>query len=310
MTRGVIVSLAMVMLLSAPWCARAEEPVPTELAASEAEEFMGLWKLALDVMGNTFEMFLRITEVEGQTGATLDSARSPEPLAISSIQKVDGRLDMNSELTFGGSFKIDINLNLGMEDGKLTGTVQDRGGLIKSEVVGEPVTEEELGEVQGERPDPTEARLNIGGQRIRIAFADLEMDSPDWERFQKVGNDEVYTFTRSRATKIYTDFDLDFDGIIVENENVAPDYPGVYSLWLKQHQHGWRLVFNSQSDIWGSRYKPEHDVAEVPLTVKNVEGEPVEKFVVELEQTGDDTARIVMRWGTTEWATDVKLVME
>lgn len=297
-------------LVSIPQSARAEEPIPTELAASEAEEFMGLWKLTTEVMGNTLEMFLRVVEVEGQTGATLDSTRSPEPLAISSIQKIDGRLDLNSELKFGGSFTIDINLNFGIENGNLVGTVEDAGGLIKSEILGVPFSDEELGDVQGERPDPTETRINIGGKRVRIAFADLEMGSADWERFQNVGNDEVFTFTLSRATKLYTDFDLDFDGTIVKKENVAEDYPGVYSLWLKQYRHGWRLVFNEQPDIWGTLYKPEHDAAEVPLTVKVLDEEPVEKFVAELEMTGDNTAKLVMRWGTTEWSTDMTLVVE
>ena len=46
-------------------------------------------------------------------------------MAISSIEKVDGRLDLNSVLKFGGAITIDININLLLENDALTGTIAD-----------------------------------------------------------------------------------------------------------------------------------------------------------------------------------------
>ena len=163
------------------------------------------------------------------------------------------------------------------------------------------MTEEELDSVQGKRPDPTETRLNIDGKKIRIGFANLEMGSSDWDLFQNVADGEIYTFTLSRATKIYTDFDMSFGDTVIKAGNMAADYPGVYSVWLKKVGDGWSLVFNEQPDIWGTRHKPEHDVAEVPLALGEIDGEPQEKFVIELEQEGDDAGTLTLRWGTHEW---------
>jgi len=300
---GVMVALA-VMTSGVPGflTAQAEEPIPSALDSSEWGDYLGMWNISIDVMGNEISMFLTFADVGGKLGATLDSARQPEPLAISEIARgEDGGLDLNSELTFGGSFKIDINIKVKVDGDQLTGGIKDGGGLFSSDIVGERGTQEDLDSVQGKRPDPTETRLNIAGRRIRIAFANLETGSSDWDLFQQVEDGQIYAFTLGRATKIYTDFDLNFGDVVVEKENVAENYPGVYSLWLKKAGDGWKLVFNSQPDIWGTRHKAEFDVYEIPLTVSRLDGDAQEKFLVKLE--GDeDGGTLRMSWGETQWS--------
>lgn len=280
----------------------AEEPIPSDVEASEFSDFIDLWKLTIEVLGQKMELFLDITDVDGKVGATLDSAQSAEPLAIEEILAgEDGGLDMNSQLKFGGTFTIDIMINLVFDDGNLSGRIRDKGGIFDTDLVGQPASQEELDSVQGRRPAPTEARLTIDGKKIRIAFANLKMGSSDWDLFEQLEDGEVFQFTLSRATKIYTDHDLAFGDVVVEKENMAKDYPGVYSVWLKKAGDGWLLVFNSQADIWGSRYLSEHDVYEVPLALSKVEGEPVEKFLVKLEESdGGGTLRLL--WGDTQWS--------
>ena len=300
---GVMVALA-VMTMAAPGflTAQAEEPIATVLDTSEVEDYLGMWRLTIDVRDNEIEMFLTFADVGGKLGATLDSARQQEALAISEIALAEeGGLDLNSELTFGGSFKIDINIKVKVDGDQLSGSIKDAGGIFSSDIVGERASQEELDGVQGRRPEPTEARMNIGGKRVRIAFANLETGSSDWDLFQQVEDGQVYTFTLSRATKMYTDFDLRFGDIVIEKENMAKDYPGVYSLWLKKTGDGWRLVFNSRSDIWGTRHEAELDVAEVPLQVSKIEGESQEKFLVKLEKGGEG-GTLRMLWGYTQWS--------
>lgn len=300
---GVMVALAVATAgASGFMTAQAEEPIASALDVSEWGDYLGMWNISIDVMGNEINMFLTFADVGGKIGATLDSGRQPEPLAISEIARgEDGGLDLNSELTFGGSFKIDINIKVKVDGDRLSGAIRDAGGIFSSDIVGERGTQEDLDSVQGKRPAPTETRMNIGGKRVRIAFADLETGSSDWDLFQQVKDGQIYTFTLSRATKIYTDFDLSFGDIVVEKENVAENYPGVYSLWLKKVGDGWKLVFNSQSDIWGTRHQAEFDVYEIPLTVSKLEGDAQEKFLIKLE--GDESGGTLrMSWGETQWS--------
>jgi Protein of unknown function (DUF2911) len=190
----------------------------------------------------------------------------------------------------------------------LGGRIRANGGLLDAEIRGERMSEEELDSVQGRRPAPTEARMIVNGKRVRIAFADLEMGEVDWDAFQNVEDGEIFSFASSRATKIYTDIDLKFGDTIIKTENMAPNYPGVYSLWLKRVGDGWHLVFNSQPDIWGTRHRAEHDVAEIPLSVTNVSGDPQEKLLITLKQQGDADAALTLAWGNVRLSAECGLV--
>ena len=296
-----LVALAGVPALNS---AQAEDPIPTALDASALDGYLGKWLLSVEIelVGQTIELILDFVDVSGKAGATLDSAEQAEPLAIDEILENDaGGLDLNSELLFGGSIKLEIMMKLKLEDGVLVGSIQDKGGIFSADIAGTRPTQEQLESVQGRRPAPTETRLNIGGKRVRVAFASLRQGTSDWDLFQDVADGEIFEFTLSRATKIYTDLDLNFGGVILEKENMAPDYPGVYSLWLKKVGSGWNLVFNSQPDVWGTRYEPEFDVAEIPLTVSKIDGDPKEIFLVKLEGT-EGGGTLQMSWGDTQWS--------
>lgn len=297
--------LAAVAFLTAALAlpAVAEEPIATALDVADAKDYLGIWNVKIEVMGNELELILTLADVDGKTGATLDSAQQAEPLAIPEISKTDdGGLELSGELKFGESFSLDIIINIVRDGDGLGGHIKDKGGIFSADLVGTAMSQEDVDGVQGRRPDATEARLNIGGKRIRIGFANISMGTSDWDLFQKVGDGEVFTFTLSRATKMYTDLNIAFGDTVVKAGNVADDYPGVYSLWLKKTGDGWSLVFNELPDIWGTRHDTKHDVAEVPLTLAEVDGEPQEKFLIELEQDGDEAGTIKLRWGSHEWS--------
>lgn len=296
--------IALALIAGFTPAARAEEPIPTELETSNAQEFIGNWAVTIEVMGREIDLFINVVDVGGYVGATLDSPNQAQPLAMSNISlNEDGNMELGGELQFGESFSLDINILLEKAGpDAVTGRVKDKGGIFDAPLKGERVTEEELSAaVEGRRPDPTEARAQYGSQRIRIQFADLEKGNSDWERFQNLEEGEVYTFTLSRATKMYTDLDLKFGDQIIETENVAEDYPGVYSLWLKKADGGkWTLIFNEQPDIWGTRYDPEHNVAEVPLEAAKYEGDPKDAFLMEIDtREGGGILRII--WDDRQW---------
>jgi len=166
----------------------AEKATPSALDTAAAKDYLGAWKLSIEVMGNKVDLYLSIEDVGGKVGATLDSERQPEPLAISEIASApEGGLDMNSELSFGPSFKLSINIALKLENGGLTGRIKDKGGIFDAPLVGTKLTEQEQSDLaRRQRAAGTEARANYNGKRIRIAFADLAQGSSDWDLFQKV----------------------------------------------------------------------------------------------------------------------------
>lgn len=306
--RGVMTLVLAALCFTLSFGVLAEEPVPTNVSTEEAADFLGPWKLALSLMGRELELYLKFVDVEGQLGATLDSEFSPEPMAISEIEHTENGLDLNSEMAFGGgNFRLNINITAAREGEDIVGIVKDKGGFFSAEYTGVRVSQEELDAVQGRRPDPTEARLNVDGKRVRIAFAELEMDSSDWELFQQMKPGDVHRYTLSRATKMYTDLDLKFGDAIVKQGNMDPEYPGVYSLWLKRTEDGWSLLFNELPDTWGTRHDPKLDVAEVPLKVSKVEGEPVEEFKIELERV-NGKGKMLLYWGDMQWSTDFEYV--
>lgn len=310
-TKAIIgrVMIALTAMCAVTFQSHAEEPIASDLNVSDIDpKYFGAWDLTFNVeaLKRELSMVLHILDVGGKVGATLDSANQPEPLAISHIALVDGRLDMNSELTFGGRITITININSVLDGEKLVGTVKDTNGLLKADFNVGKLTEEQLAKINSSRPAATEARFNIGEKRLRIIAAELKVGNPDWKLFEALEDGQVQSFTLSGATKMLTDFDLHFGDKVIKTENIVEGYPGVYSLWLKKTSDGWNLVFNSQPDIWGTLRKPEYDVAEIPLVVSKAP-KPAERYIVAIEKAGDG-AVIKMAWGEYQWSAPFKIV--
>ncbi len=151
--------------------------------------------------------------------------------------------------------------------------------------------------------------IELGGRKLSILYHSLATSSDDYPQLQKVKEGEVLRLTRSAAWKLRTEVDLIVGGELrLDTENVAANYPGVYSLWLKKTTNGWNLVANSEPDIWATMHNPEADVGEIALTV----GKPAEsasELIIELaEANGSASFRIA--WGDTEWRTTVEEVKE
>ena len=301
-------ALLICSLCLIPVQAHAEDPIASEVKVSDVEGLIGLWRMNFEVMGNEFEMFLNIIDMEGVVGVTLDSERQPEALAIPNVTQEENGLAISGLLKFSANFQIGIALTIQRDGDGLSGIIKDDrgGGLFTADFKAVKMSLQELDDVQGKRPEPTEAGLYIRGKRLRVAFADLKLNGPDWDTIKDIKEGEVFLFTLGRATKMYTDFDITFGDVTIEKENYSVGYPGVYSLWLKKVHKGWRMVFNSQPDIWGTRHLSEFDVAEIPLKFSKVKGDPYETFLIELEE-GENDGTMTRHWGNMEWSAKFEL---
>lgn len=277
------------------------------LDVADAKDYIGGWKLGLELRGNPVSMTLVLQDVEGKVGAYISSMFAPEPAVIEEIEMTDEGLKMLYLAKFGPQ-SLDINIIAKLEGDSLQGSFADAGGLISSDFTGERLSEDEVvasarsSRRRGSRGrgDTGEARIKVDGQEIKIAYATLKTDSEDYKTFQNAKAGDVFSFTRGRASKLLTEANLQFGDAVIKQGNAHESYPGVYSLWLKKTDSGWNLVANSHADIWGTQHEAEADVAEIPLTVAKADKEE-EAFTIELVE-GDKGGTLNIAWGDTAWS--------
>lgn len=296
MKRYLRILSAITVLLGASWMANAEEAIATTLDFSDVPRLAGQWKVTLDLNGNAMDFFLNVEDINGKVGATIDTERQPETRAIETIAKTEDGVDFEFPFSMGDQ-SFTLHLVVKESAGSLSGTLSESNGLFAGDVTGERGS---LEESDAKRGAPTEARLRFGDDKIRVTFGSLKMDSADYAKLNELSDDAVYTYAGSRATKLFTDTDLQFGKTTVKAHNVSPDYPGVYSLWLKRQGDTWSLVFNEQPDIWGTQHDAAFDVATVPLTAGKA-SKAQEQFLVTLEEAGDG-GQLTLAWGDTTWS--------
>lgn len=296
--------LAVAMAACVPG-AFAEDPVPTDLDTSVGRSYLGQWLVTLPLGQREMQFDLNIVDLSGKIGATIDSAQQPEPLAIYEIDIDErGHIVLTYPLSFGQQ-EFDLTVVGELTADGMEGTISEASGLFESEFTARDVSDDPEVRQQrrrARRAAANMARVRFGEDRIRINFHPLPVSSEDHERLADVPSGEVFEFVGGRATKLFTDLDLMFGDTIVKTENISPNYPGVYSMWLKKTDDGWSLVFNEEADIWGTMHNPEADVAEVPLRLESAP-EAANTFKVDLEQSGSGGS-IQIIWGDEMWVTD------
>jgi len=131
--------LTAVLALAVSVGAYAADPVATELDSADVSDYVGYWTLSMEFQGNPVEMGLTIVDLDGKIGATINSERMPEPVAVHEASADDSGITLTYDMDFGGNaFTIDIKAVL--EDGNLVGTLGDQGGLFSAEIAGEKGT--------------------------------------------------------------------------------------------------------------------------------------------------------------------------
>ena len=292
--------------------AAAQSPTPAELV-----DYLGTWTLSASIQGSPVELTLELVDHEGTVKAALSSPMTPQPDLMDQITKSDAGIDLAYTASFGGQ-SARMHVKAAAADGKLTGTFGDEGGFFSAPFTGAraaaPAGIVEVALQSGgdsAAPPParrgrrgfgsSQAQLALGDKNVRVLFGSLKVDSPDRASFEKTADGAVFEYPGARCMKLFTDLDLAFGETKVAAENIAPDYPGVYGLWLKKAGDGWRLVFNEEGDVWGTMHDPAKDVVEVPLDTAKLDS-PKEELEVTLTAEGDKAGVLRIAWGDTAWS--------
>lgn len=146
------------------------------------------------------------------------------------------------------------------------------------------------------------AILELDGATVEIVYSLLPVDGPDHASIGTLEAGEVLRLTRGMALKLKTGLELRFGELVARTENVAEDYPGVYSLWLRREAEGWSLVLNEEPDIWGTMRDPAHDVGSVPIRYW-LDEEPARRLEVELLPV-EAGGHLGIAWGRHRWGVD------
>ena len=295
-----IFSAALIAVAAFSFPATAEEPIKTSLDASEAQDFIGVWAVKMEMMGNVMEFEMTVVDLDGKAGASFDSARQAEAVAVEEMEMLDdGSLKLSYDMPMGSqTFKLNVIAEL--NDDGLEGTISEASGLFEAPFTAQEAFDDPETRVQRRRNrqiSSTAANLRFDKEKVRITFADIKTDSKDYEDFQNLADGEVFEYVGGRAAKILTDIDMNFGDTIVKKGNAHETYPGVYSVWVKKAGKGWKLVFNEEADVWGTMYNPEVTVAEVPL-VESAAEEAADTYKVTMEKGNDEsTGKILIHWG-------------
>ncbi len=142
---------------------------------------------------------------------------------------------------------------------------------------------------------------SIDGKEVEVHSGRLPLMGIDWESFKKLDSG-IVQFRAFAAIKMKTAAELRFGDVSIKPGNVSPDYPGLYSLWIRKvSDDDWRLIFNHDADSWGTMHDPSRDVGEVRLTHETEEGANP-SFMIELEPNESGGGLLRLGWGDHKWS--------
>ncbi|MEO2196861.1 MAG: hypothetical protein ABGY72_12325 [bacterium] len=143
------------------------------------------------------------------------------------------------------------------------------------------------------------------GEAIQVYFPkELGTDHRDFAALESTADGEIVALSGSAVIRLRSEVSLRSGDTLIPTENLAPNYPGSYGLWLKAVGDGWRLVFNHEADSWGTQHDPAFDAVEIDLT--HVHGgpttdRPLQAYLVP-RRPGE--VGLVIHWGQHTWTAD------
>jgi hypothetical protein len=300
---------------------RRDSEMPASMASNLSvegfENLLGTWHLMVDLGGNKIPLTLFLGDADGKMVGILDSMMAPEPQLIREMSKSGEGLYMGFKSRMGAQ-EMDVAIEIAAAESGVAGSFEEANGLFSAEFTGAKTEQPEnlLGRTRfavakqaAERPEegrrgrggrggasgPREVRTSIEGKTVRIRYSGEAADSADYAAIQNLKDGEVVRFTSARVIKMLNEVDLVFGDVTVNANNLAPDYPGVYGLWIRRVGNGWELVFNEQGDVWGTQHDPAKDAHVVPLNHAEL-AEPAANLSLSIDES---TLRIA--WGAHEW---------
>jgi hypothetical protein len=306
-SRPTILALALALLVSglmtpgalvAQEEAAEEAATPTNVKPADVTAFLGYWMLNMELNGNEVKMGL---EIGGRGDVLLTTLVSPfGELAADNFRRDGEKFGFDLNGPFG-----QLMIDTWIEGTELHGHFANDSGELAADFIGEH--SDRLAFQRFLAPD-NETRITKGEEMVRLRFARPTADGPAFGQVESLKPGEVVQFTDEAVMKLTTDFDLQLGELAVPTENVAPDYPGVYGLWLKRTDSGWNLVVNQKPDVWGTQYDSGADLGEVPLEMGTA-AEPSERLMAKLEE-GEAGSRLSFTWGPHTWSAPIAIVTE
>ena len=111
------------------------------------------------------------------------------------------------------------------------------------------------------------------GSRISVLFyKGVDVEDEDYGRLSGTAEGDVVQLIRAAPPRLKTDVTLRFGQTAVPTGNLAAGFAGLYAVWLRRVDGGWRLVFNNEADSWGTQYDSAFDAAEVDAEYSRVDG--------------------------------------
>src|SRR5215467_341510 len=140
---------------------------------------------------------------------------------------------------------------------------------------------------------PMTASVTIGGKKLQVDYG-----APSMRGRKVMGGlvpyGVVWCAGANDATTLTTEADLDIAGLKVPK--------GSYTLWAIPGLSDWTLIVNKQTGQWHTEYDERRDLGRVKINVKAVPA-PVERFRIELAQSGPNQGKLSLIWEKTEaWA--------
>lgn len=108
---------------------------------------------------------------------------------------------------------------------------------------------------------------------------------------------KVWRTGANAATGLVTDTDLTIGGTKVP--------AGKYTLYTLPGETSWQLIINKQTGQWGTEYNQPQDLARIPMKLESLNS-PVEQMTFSFENTGADSANLVLEWEKTKLSVPLK----
>ncbi|HEU5401539.1 MAG TPA: DUF2911 domain-containing protein [Terriglobales bacterium] len=108
---------------------------------------------------------------------------------------------------------------------------------------------------------------------------------------------QVWRTGANEATGFVTDTDL------MVGETKVP--AGKYTIYTLPGETSWQLIINKQTGQWGTEYNQSQDLARIPMKLDALNS-PVEQMTFSLEETGPDSANLVLEWEKTKLTVPLK----
>lgn len=146
------------------------------------------------------------------------------------------------------------------------------------------------------------------GETIQVLFHQgLGTDHRDFAALESTADGEIVELSGGAALRLRSEVSLRSGDTLIPTDNLAPNFPGSYALWLKAVDDGWRLVFNHEADSWGTQHDPAFDAAEIDLTHDYfgiTTDRPLQVYLVP-RRPGE--VGLVIHWGQHTWTADLTI---